>query len=107
MSSRSRILQQEQNRRMEAVMRCRLCRNLEQAVEARRSEFLQASSHAYYGENNKYAAYMNVELERALSELQDHRSVCRAALSELECLNNVAQLRLPPQKASGKVERVA
>jgi len=88
-------------------MRCLLCRNLEQAVEARRSEFLQASSHSYYGVNNTQAAYLNVELQRAMSELQDHRSVCRAAISELECLPNVAQLRHPPRSTPGKVERVA
>jgi hypothetical protein len=85
-------------------MRCLLCRNLEQALEARRSEFLQASSHSYYGVNNKYAAYLNVELQRALNDLQDHRSVCRAAINEIERLPNVAQLRHPPRTTPGKVE---
>jgi hypothetical protein len=92
---------------MEADMRCLLCRNLEQAVEARRSEFIQASSHTYLGENNKFAAYLNVEMERALNELQDHRSVCRAAMNELAGLPGVAPLRVPPQRALIKIERVA
>jgi len=88
-------------------MRCLLCRNLEQAVEARRSEFIQASSHSYLGQNNKFAAYMNVEMERALNDLQDHRSVCRVAMNEFTGLPAVAQLRVPPQRALIKVERVA
>jgi hypothetical protein len=57
-------------------MHCLLCRNLEQALVARRSEFIEASSLASRSFSTKFAAYMNVEMERALNELQDHRSVC-------------------------------
>ena len=63
-------------------MRCLLCKNLESAFEARRREYVEASSLAYYSVSKKFAAYMNVEMERALNELQDHRSICLSAMNE-------------------------
>jgi hypothetical protein len=63
-------------------MRCLLCRNLETAFEARRREFIEASSVAYYSVSKKFAAYMNVEMERALIELEEHRSICLSAMNE-------------------------
>jgi hypothetical protein len=71
-------------------MRCLLCRNLEQAFEARRREYIEAGSLAFYSVSTKFAAYKNVEMERALNELLDHRSVCRSAVSELSRLPVVA-----------------
>jgi hypothetical protein len=57
-------------------MICLHCLNLEKALEARRSEYLEASSLAYYRVSKKFAAYMNVEMERARIELEEHRSIC-------------------------------
>jgi hypothetical protein len=75
-------------------MRCPLCRNLEQAFEAKRSQYIESSSLAYYRVSKKFAAYLNVEMERALIELQEHQSVCRSALNEAVGLPAVAPLRL-------------
>ena len=79
-------------------MHCQLCRNLEQAFETRRSAFVEASSLASFQVSNRFAAYLNVEMERALIELQDHRSICRTAVTESAGLP-VVQLRRPPQDA--------
>ncbi len=75
-------------------MLCLLCRNLEQALQARRAEYLESSSLAYYTVSKKFAAYLNVEMERALIELEEHRAVCCSAISELAHLPAVLQLRL-------------
>jgi len=57
-------------------MVCLLCQNLQQAFEAQRSEYIEASSLACFRVSKKFAAYKNVEMERALIELQEHQSVC-------------------------------
>jgi hypothetical protein len=80
-------------------MRCQMCQNLERALEARRSEYIEASSLAYFRVSKKFAAYMNVEMERALIELQEHRSVCRSITNDLACVPDVAQLGLTQQDA--------
>jgi len=80
-------------------MRCQLCRNLELAFEARRNEYIQASSFASYQISKKFAAYVNVEMERALVELDEHRSVCISAAQESARPSVAAQLRLAPQDA--------
>jgi hypothetical protein len=92
-----------------ADMRCLLCRNLEQAFEATRREFIESSSLACYSVSKKFAAYLNVEMERALNELQDHRSVCRSAMSESARLPVVARLGLNQQEALriGSIETAA
>jgi len=60
-------------------MHCVLCENLELAFEARRSEYIESGSLAYYRVSKKFAAYNNVEMERARIELQEHQSVCVSA----------------------------
>jgi hypothetical protein len=60
-------------------MYCVLCENLQQAFEARRSEYIESGSLAYYRVSKKFAAYKNVEMERARIELQEHQSVCVSA----------------------------
>jgi hypothetical protein len=80
-------------------MHCQLCQNLEQAFEARRSAFVEASSLASFQVSSRFAAYLNVEMERALIELDEHRSTCRFANSETAAMPVVAQLRHAPSKA--------
>ena len=79
-------------------MRCQLCRNLESAFEARRREYVEASSLAYYSVSKKFAAYLNVEMERALIELQEHRSICCSLVNEAAGLPVLAQHRRGPQE---------
>lgn len=80
-------------------MRCQFCRNLESAFEARRIEYIQASSMSYAHVSKKFAAYMNVEMERALIELQEHRAVCLYVSSDAAHLPVPAQTQLAPQDA--------
>jgi hypothetical protein len=80
-------------------MRCMLCRNLELAFEARRTEYIQASSLSSYHVSKKFAAYTNVEMERALMELEEHRSVCLLAGNESAHMPVVPHLHSMPQDA--------
>jgi hypothetical protein len=80
-------------------MRCLLCRNLEAAFEARRQEYVEASSVAYYSVSKKFAAYMNVEMERALIELEEHRSICLSAMNEPAHASVASQFCRTPQEA--------
>jgi hypothetical protein len=88
-------------------MRCPLCRNLELAYQSRRDEFLQASSLAYLSVSKRFAAYSNVELERALSELLDHRSVCLSAENQSGLLSGAAKLAPPETFTPGAVGTAA
>ena len=57
-------------------MDCPICKRLERTLESRRSAYIGASSSAYYRVSTRLAAYENVEMERAKSDLQDHLQVC-------------------------------
>ena len=79
-------------------MRCQMCQNLERAFEARRNVYIEASSLAYFRVSKKFAAYMNVEMERASIELQEHRSVCIYANNQPTRLPVAAELRHTQQE---------
>jgi hypothetical protein len=79
-------------------MRCLICSNLEQAFEARRTEYIEASSLVSRSFSSKFAAYMNVEMERALNELQDHQSVCLSNANKLQPLAAIVQIRKQPSQ---------
>jgi hypothetical protein len=64
---------------MEIHMRCPICENLQSAFETKRQEYIESGSLAYYRVSKKFAAYKNVEMERALSELQEHQAGCVSA----------------------------
>ncbi len=74
-------------------MYCRLCENLERALEARCREFIEASSNASYSICKDLAAYRNVEMERARAELHEHRMVCLAATNTSQPLPAASMLR--------------
>ncbi len=57
-------------------MDCSICRDLERAFEARHSEYTEARSAAYYRVTTELAAYKNVDMERAKSDLEEHQLVC-------------------------------
>jgi hypothetical protein len=93
---------------METKMQCLHCRNLERAFEIRRNEYIQASSLASRSVSSKFAAYINVEMERALNELQDHRSICHGSTAEMQSFQDVAQFRKLPEVLRGRnLESVA
>jgi hypothetical protein len=83
---------------MEGGMLCQLCQNLEIAFEAKQIEYNEASSLAYYRVSKKFAAYLNVEMERARAELEEHRMVCLAAANEPSHLPVAAPIRLAQQE---------
>ena len=60
-------------------MNCSMCKGLEEVCESRISEYVKARSAAYYQVSTELAAYKNVEMERARSELEEHRGVCVCA----------------------------
>jgi hypothetical protein len=60
-------------------MNCLICRDLEQVFECKRDEYFNARSSAYYRLSTKLAARKNVDMERAKSNLEEHRFVCASA----------------------------
>jgi len=58
---------------------CLICKDLERAFESRRSQYLDARSAAYYQVSTELAAYKNVDMERAKSDLEEHQLVCVSA----------------------------
>jgi len=94
---------------MEGVMRCQTCRNLEEVFDARRSEYIEAGSLACNRVSRKFTAYLNVEMERARAELEEHRMVCLSAANEPAHQPAVAPLGLPQQQGtrSGSVQTAA
>jgi hypothetical protein len=57
-------------------MDCFICEGLERAFESRHSEYFKARSDAYYRVSTELAACKNVDMERAKSDLDEHRLVC-------------------------------
>jgi len=67
-------------------MECSICRDRERAYQARISEYTEARSSACYQVSKRLAAFKNVEMERAKSDLEDHRLVCVCAIRVLALL---------------------
>jgi hypothetical protein len=60
-------------------MDCLICKDLERAFKSARSKYLEARSAAYYRVSTELAAYQNVDMERAKSDLEEHQMVCISA----------------------------
>jgi hypothetical protein len=60
-------------------MDCLICEDLERALESRLSQYIEARSATYYRVSTELAAYKNVDMERAKSDLEEHQSVCVSA----------------------------
>ena len=64
-------------------MRCPICHDFERALEDRTSEYQKAcSSTVYCHISSRFVAYSEIEMSRAKSELEIHRSVCASAVTE-------------------------
>jgi hypothetical protein len=61
-------------------MDCLTCRNLYQIVDRARAEYAEARSAAFYTVSTEIAAKRQVDMERAKTDLREHRSVCSSAL---------------------------
>jgi hypothetical protein len=82
-----------------ASMSCLICRYLENVLESRRSEYIEVRSSACYRVCTKPAAFMNVDMERAKEELEEHKSLCASAARELVLVPATALLRITPEIA--------
>lgn len=84
-------------------MDCLICKELERVFESRLSDYIEARSAAYYRVTTEFAAYKNVDKERARSDLEEHRLVCVSA--------KVRQSTLPSgldgDRYAGQTERTA
>jgi hypothetical protein len=63
-------------------MGCVVCETLERVFKTKQLEYIEACSAAYYRVSRKFAAYKNVDMERARNELEEHRLVCVSALND-------------------------
>jgi len=57
-------------------MDCLMCKGLRRVFESKRSQYIEARSAAYYQVSTELAAYKNVDMERAKSDLEEHQLVC-------------------------------
>jgi len=61
------------------AMDCLICKDLERVFEFRHNEYVEARSAAYFRVSTEFAAYKNVDKERAKSDLEEHQLVCVSA----------------------------
>jgi hypothetical protein len=57
-------------------MDCPMCKELERTFISRRRDYIAARFAMYYRVSTELAAYKNVEMERAKSDLEEHQSLC-------------------------------
>ncbi len=76
-------------------MNCLICKDLKRVFEDKRSDYVEARCAAYYRVSTEFAAYKNVDMERAKSALEDHQSVCVAAAASLLKLNKPMCMQNP------------
>ena len=67
-------------------MDCSICRDLARASEAALSEYTEARHTACYQVSKRLAAKMNVDMQRAKYELEEHRLICVSAVKALALL---------------------
>jgi hypothetical protein len=79
-------------------MGCIICGNLKQAFEVLLNEYIASRSTVYYRVCTELAAYKNVDMERAKSELEEHQCGCVSAKKESAMLPAIALLRLKQQE---------
>jgi hypothetical protein len=63
-------------------MACPVCKRLERTLEGWNTECIRARSSLYLSVSSRFAAYDVVEMERARTELEMHRSVCVLGLTQ-------------------------
>ena len=57
-------------------MTCLVCKDLERTLDYKRSKYFEARSAAYYRVSTELAAQKNVDMERAKSDLEEHKLMC-------------------------------
>lgn len=62
---------------------CSICTYLECAFQNRHGEYMTTCSEAFRRVSSKRMAYASVEMERARSELEMHRTVCVSAAARV------------------------
>ena len=64
-------------------MHCQICDDFERSLVDRTSEYHEACSNTVYRKiSSRFVAYSEIEMARALSELEMHRSICASAATE-------------------------
>jgi hypothetical protein len=84
-------------------MECPICRDRERAYQAGLSEYTEARSSAYYQVSKRLAAFKNVEMARAKSDLEEHRLVCVSAIRVLALLPE--RKEIPDKSTSETMDR--
>jgi hypothetical protein len=74
-------------------MRCPICDDFERALKDRTSEYHKACSNTVYCHiSSRFVAYSEIEMARALSELEVHRSVCDSAVANANIQRTLAKI---------------
>jgi len=66
---------------MRCYMNCAECRDLYRMLERRNAKYVEARSAAFFRVSPQLAARKHLELQRALSDLQEHQAECPWALT--------------------------
>jgi hypothetical protein len=75
-----------QNAEEAQEMDCPICKGLERAFEAGRSEYIEARLSACFRVCTEFAARKNVDMERARYDLEEHLSICVSTVRMLAFL---------------------
>jgi hypothetical protein len=65
----------------EELMNCSECRDLYRVMERRNARYVEARSAAFFKINPRLAARKHVDLQRAISDLQEHQAECPWAIT--------------------------
>jgi len=58
---------------------CLICKDLERTLDYKRGKYFEARSAAYNQVSTELAAQKNVDMERAMSDLEEHQLACVSA----------------------------
>ncbi len=65
----------------EVFMNCSECRDLYRVLERRNARYVEARSAAFFKISPRLAARKHVDVQRALSDLQEHQAECPWAIA--------------------------
>lgn len=81
-------------------MNCPECRGLYRIFEQKRAKYEEARSAAFFQVSTKIAVRRDVDLQRAISDLQEHQAVCPWAIVARVILANRHQIACAASTAS-------
>jgi hypothetical protein len=73
----------------EEIMNCSECRDLYRVFERKNARYLEARSAAFFQVSAKIAIRKHVDVQRAMSDLQEHQAECPWAIAAEQVCNGL------------------